>query len=47
MDVFAHALWTGALFRGFNLKAKIKIKVWKAVLWGIAPDVFSFGLMTA
>ncbi|HII15797.1 MAG TPA: hypothetical protein HA362_05810 [Nanoarchaeota archaeon] len=47
MDVFAHALWTGALFRAINIKAKKKISVWKGLLWGIAPDVFSFGLLTA
>ncbi|MFA5887597.1 MAG: hypothetical protein WC852_02715 [Candidatus Nanoarchaeia archaeon] len=47
MDVFAHALWTGAIIKTISLHLKRKITIWKAVLWGIAPDVFSFGLMTA
>ncbi|MBU2638498.1 MAG: metal-dependent hydrolase [Nanoarchaeota archaeon] len=47
MDIFAHALWTAALIKGLSLQLKRKITIWKAVLWGIAPDVFSFGLLTA
>lgn len=47
MDVFAHALWVAALFKAINHRLKRKISVWRAVLWGIAPDVFSFGLLTA
>lgn len=47
MDIFAHALWVGAIIKALSLNLKKKITIWKAVLWGIAPDVFSFGLLTA
>lgn len=47
MDIFAHALWTGALIKGLSLHLKRKITIWKAVLWGVMPDILSFGLLTA
>ncbi|MBI2096855.1 MAG: hypothetical protein HYT40_01725 [Candidatus Sungbacteria bacterium] len=36
MDIFAHALWSGAIYN--------KKRVWWAVFFGIAPDLFSFGV---
>ncbi len=47
MDIFAHALWTGALIKGLSLQLKRKITIWKAVLWGVMPDILSFGLLFA
>lgn len=37
MDIFAHALWTGLVFQ----RAK---RVFWAAFFGVAPDLFSFGL---
>jgi len=44
MDIMAHGLWTGALYSVINSKRKAKerIKILPAVLWGIFPDVFAF-----
>lgn len=39
MDILAHGLWSGAIYR--------KKRVWWAVLFGIAPDLFSFGIVFA
>lgn len=38
MDIVAHALWSGAIYN--------KKRVWWAVVFGIAPDFFSFGVFT-
>ena len=35
MDVFAHGVWSGIIFR--------KVSVWKAALVGVLPDVLSWG----
>lgn len=43
MDILAHALWTGAIFKSLKYRAKL----WKPIVWGVLPDVFSFGLLTA
>ena len=50
MDVFAHGLWAGAAAKAANknsaIAGKIKrpLKVWRAVLWGVFPDLFAFTL---
>lgn len=36
MDIFAHGLWSGAIYT--------KRTLW-AVLWGILPDLLSFGIL--
>ncbi|MEK7576490.1 MAG: hypothetical protein AAB482_02225 [Patescibacteria group bacterium] len=42
MDIFAHALWTGAAFKTVNKKRKKKLSVWWGIFWGVAPDLFAF-----
>jgi membrane-bound metal-dependent hydrolase YbcI (DUF457 family) len=44
MDVFSHGLWSGALFKFFNIRLKKKFSFWKAVFWGMFPDVFAFAI---
>ena len=39
MDVISHGLWSGAIFN----RSK---HIWRAVFFGVAPDVFSFGVLT-
>ena len=43
MDIFAHALWTGAVAAGVNKKIKgRKINIRWTIFWGVAPDLFAF-----
>lgn len=42
MDVFSHGLWTGAIYKTINNKKQKPLNVWKAVVWGVFPDIFSF-----
>lgn len=46
MDIFAHGLWTYAVYRGINKKlAEVNrkpLKAWFAAFWGIFPDLFAF-----
>ena len=43
MDIFAHALWTGAAAAGINKKIRRrKINIRWAIFWGVAPDFFAF-----
>lgn len=46
MDIFAHALWTNAVY-AYAAKRKGVVRprrhVWLAILFGIAPDIVSFG----
>lgn len=42
MDIFSHGLYGSALFG-----RKSKKRFWTAFLFGIAPDLFSFGIFTA
>ena len=48
MDIFAHALWTGASARGANAtfleKRKRKFQIAWTAFWGIFPDLFAFGI---
>lgn len=39
MDIFAHGLWTGLVFRKYKGK-----KILWPIFFGIAPDIFSFGI---
>ena len=47
MDIFAHGLWTGALYKGVNRKVAKPFKVWQAVFWGVFPDLFAFAVPLA
>ncbi len=38
MDIFAHGFWSFAIFHRFKHK-------WLAAFLGVAPDIFSFGLL--
>lgn len=42
MDIFTHALWTGAIYKGINKKRGKPFNVWLAVFWGVFPDLFAF-----
>ncbi|MBF8280348.1 MAG: hypothetical protein HW383_121 [Candidatus Magasanikbacteria bacterium] len=39
MDIFAHGLWSNIVFTRFRKRDR-----WLAIFFGIAPDLFSFGL---
>lgn len=39
MDILAHGLWSGVVYA----KAPRRLR-WQAVFWGVAPDLFSFGI---
>lgn len=45
MDVFSHGLWSAAIYKGANIKAKQRMKTRLAVFFGVFPDVFSFVLL--
>ncbi|MEK7463454.1 MAG: hypothetical protein AAB621_03800 [Patescibacteria group bacterium] len=42
MDIFAHGLWAGAVYKGANKKLEKPLKVWRAAFWGVFPDLFAF-----
>lgn len=42
MDVFSHGLWSGAIFKGINIKSQKHLRVKWAIFWGVFPDVFAF-----
>mgnify|MGYP001257706116 CR=1 FL=1 len=42
MDVFAHAMWSGAAGLATRKKTGIPIRLYWAMLWGVFPDVFAF-----
>lgn len=47
MDIFAHGLWTHALYETFaraKKKPRTKRDIWLPIFFGIAPDLFSFGI---
>jgi hypothetical protein len=39
MDVVSHGLWSGAIYNRSR-------HIWRALFFGTAPDVFSFGVLT-
>ena len=45
MDIFSHGLWAAAAAAAVNHKAKKRLKIWLAALWGILPDIFTFSGM--
>ena len=45
MDIFAHGLWTGALYKGLNKTRKKSLSVRMAIFWGIFPDIFAFSFL--
>jgi len=42
MDIFSHGLWAGAAAKAVNKKRESKLKVWRAIAWGMFPDLFAF-----
>ncbi len=47
MDIFSHGLWTAAAYKAVELKQKKHFKIWWAVFFSLAPDLFSFGILFA
>ena len=51
MDIFSHGFWTAAAAEGVNRtflkKRKPPLNPRRAAFWGVAPDLFSFGLAFA
>jgi len=48
MDIFAHGLWTNAVYEGASRAKKqerSKKDTWLAIFFGIAPDILSFGVL--
>ncbi|RJP45930.1 hypothetical protein C4587_00030 [Candidatus Parcubacteria bacterium] len=48
MEILAHGLWANAIFEGIaqaKKRERSKKEVWLTVFFGIAPDLFSFGLL--
>lgn len=48
MDILSHGLWAGAAYKAANKiirKEKKPFRLRLAVFWGIAPDIFSFGIL--
>ena len=45
MDIFSHGLWSAAVYKGASLPPRHKKKIGWAVFFGVAPDLFSFGLI--
>ncbi len=46
MDIFAHGLWTNAIFESVarvKQKTRSRREIWLAILFGVAPDIFAFG----
>jgi hypothetical protein len=42
MDIFSHGLWTAAIYKVANKKAKKSFNVLWAAFWGMFPDLFAF-----
>lgn len=46
MDILAHGLWAGAVYKVANRfraeRNKKPLNVWLAAMWGVFPDFFSF-----
>ncbi|MBI4991976.1 MAG: hypothetical protein HZB99_02050 [Candidatus Harrisonbacteria bacterium] len=45
MDIFSHALWSGGIYKAISLPPRKKLKILWAVFFGVAPDLFSFGIL--
>lgn len=45
MDVFSHGLWSAAIYKIISLRIHKPLKFWLAALFGMAPDLLSFGLV--
>jgi len=44
MDTLAHGLWAIVIYKILNIKLKKRFKIWQAFVFGIFPDIFSFGI---
>jgi hypothetical protein len=44
MDILSHGLWATTVARAYNLDAKEPVKLRRAFLWGMFPDLFAFGI---
>lgn len=42
MDILAHGLWVGAVYKAINKKNKRPLSVKFAAFWGVFPDLFAF-----
>lgn len=42
MDIFSHGLWTGAAYKALNKKKGYKFNIFRAIWWGVFPDLFAF-----
>lgn len=45
MDIFAHALWTNAIYKGAQKRQRTIWEIAEIVFWSNFPDFFSFGLV--
>ncbi len=45
MDIFAHGLWTNAIYGGIQKRKRTWREVVEIVFWGGVPDFFSFGVL--
>lgn len=46
MDIFAHGLWTAAAAKSLSRPSR-RLRTGWAAFFGVAPDLFSFGIYTA
>lgn len=44
MDILAHGLWAGAVYKATQKKTKKPLSLKWAVFWGVFPDLFAFTL---
>lgn len=45
MDIFAHALWTNAIYAGVEKRKRTVWEITQVVFWSDFPDFFSFGIL--
>lgn len=45
MDIFAHALWTNAIFKSVQRRKRSLREIIEIVFWSDFPDFFSFGIV--
>ena len=47
VDTLAHGLWTAAVYKAAQKPKEKKYNIWFATFFGVAPDIFSFGILFA
>ncbi len=45
MDIFAHALWTNAIYKSAQRRTRSLLEIIEIVFWSDFPDFFSFGIV--